>query len=78
MSGDEYLLVGALLVLALGAAMLVGTVAAMLQVRRTGRVPGTNRKPAVVATPGIVWRLVLGGAITLAGGAGTAWWLTGA
>ncbi|GEM_PF-7094676 len=77
MTGDEYLLIAALLVLALGAAMLLGTGAAVLQVRRSGRVPGGGRKPAVATTPGIVWRLALGSLITLAGAAGTAWWFAG-
>ncbi|PSO48789.1 MAG: hypothetical protein BRC32_01340 [Actinobacteria bacterium QS_8_72_14] len=70
--GEEYLLVGALLVLGLGAAMLAGTAAAMVRVKRTGRAPGGDKEVTALATPGVVGRLVLGAAI-VAGGVWGVW-----
>ncbi len=69
--GREYLLIGALLVAALGVAMLGGTGAAMVQAKRTGKVPGGDKELTTpVATPAILVRLVVGAVITAAGGWG--------
>lgn len=70
--GEEYLLIGALLVLGLGVAMLGGTGAAMLRVKRTGRAPGSDKEVPLLATPGVVVRLVLG-AVIAAGGVWGVW-----
>lgn len=67
--GEEYLLIGALLVLALGVALLAGTGAAMAQAKRTGKVPGQDKELATpVASPGILVRLTVGVVITAVGG----------
>lgn len=67
--GREYLLIGALLVVAVGVAMLAGTAAAMLKAKRTGKVPGGDKELATpVASPGILVRLTIGAVITAAGG----------
>jgi hypothetical protein len=69
--GREYLLIAALLVVAVGAALLLGTGAAMVQVKRTGRAPDRSRQhTGSVATPGVVTRLVIGAVIIAAGGWG--------
>lgn len=71
--GEEYLLIGALLVLGLGVAVLGGTGAAMVQAKRTGKVPGADRELSTpVATPGILVRLAVGAVIT-AGGIWAVW-----
>lgn len=73
--GEEYLLIGALLVLAVGVALLLGTVAAMVQVKRTGRLPGSQeRHQTLVATPGVIARLVIGAVVTVLGVAGVWSW----
>lgn len=66
--GREYLLIAALLVVAVGASLLLGTGAAMVQVKRTGKAPGREEKVTTsVATLGALTRLALGAAITAAG-----------
>lgn len=72
--GREYLLIAALLVLALGASLVLGTGAAMIQAKRTGKPPGRDDELAApVATLGVLLRLGAGTAITAAGAAGV-WW----
>lgn len=67
--GREYLLIGALLVVAVGVAMLAGTGAAMLEAKRTGKLPGDDKELATpVASPGVLVRLTVGVVITAVGG----------
>lgn len=72
--GEEYRLIGALMVFALGASLLLGTGAAMVRVKRTGKAPGQDREHAApVATPGVLVRLTIG-ALIAAGGVVGVWW----